>query len=209
MRATIAVPAVTAWVALVGVGVWWQARIDSTPGAIAATPANWPEDCDLPRTAGKAMVVIALHPRCPCSRATLGELETVLAAKPDADVIVLLTVPESSGPEWLDSESCRRARAMAGVRTVVDAEGVIARRLGMRTSGHVIAFDKAGRLAFSGGITLGRGQVGDSVGRRALASVAGASVAPGVDESPSTVTTPVFGCALVSPDECRDDQGRP
>jgi hypothetical protein len=47
---------------------------------------------------------------------------------------------------------------------LADPDGREARRLGVMTSGHVLLYDRAGRLLFTGGITGSRGHEGDNVG---------------------------------------------
>lgn len=119
------------------------------------------------------------HPECPCTRASIAELEALLRETP-ARVRAYVVAG------W-DGEVIDRARALAGVDVVVDPAAAGAFRV--ETSGHVLVYDAAGALRFSGGITGARGHVGDNVGRqRVLALLSGAS--PDADRSH------VFGCAL-------------
>jgi hypothetical protein len=86
-------------------------------------------------------------------------------------------------------------RAIPGVPSVDDEGGVEAKRFGVATSGHVLLFDRAGRLLFSGGITPARGHEGDSLGRDALIErLAGTRTISG------PATSPVFGCPLANPE---------
>jgi hypothetical protein len=73
----------------------------------------------------------------------------------------------------------------------MDPGGVEAARFGAKTSGHVVAYDEQGTLAFAGGITPARGHVGDNMGRRSLERVLAGSTA--VD-----ATRVVLGCSLES-----------
>jgi hypothetical protein len=92
----------------------------------------------------------------------------------------------------------QRARALTGVSTIVDVGGRIAAAFGMRTSGHVLAYDHAGALVFGGGITPGRGLTGPTLGAEFLRKSGGASATDCCRADPAT-PTPIFGCPLVAP----------
>jgi hypothetical protein len=81
------------------------------------------------------------------------------------------------------------ARSIPGVVVRSDAKGREAARFGMTASGHASLYSTAGRLLFNGGITGGRGHVGDNPGRSALVSILS-------NISPVASPTPVFGCGL-------------
>ena len=67
------------WLASVGTGLAWLMAYDNTPGAPADAPATWPADSALSRdTSGPTLVMLA-HPRCDCTRASIGELAELLA----------------------------------------------------------------------------------------------------------------------------------
>ncbi|HTN03085.1 MAG TPA: hypothetical protein VL132_14455, partial [Planctomycetaceae bacterium] len=53
-------------------------RETSTPAVPREFAVRWPADSQLPRVPGRPMVVVFLHPRCPCSRATLEELSRLM-----------------------------------------------------------------------------------------------------------------------------------
>ena len=76
--------------------------------------------------------------------------------------------PSGAPDGWADSDIARDAAAIPGVLTFRDEDGDEARRFGAATSGHVMLYDAAGRLHFSGGITPARGHEGDSLGRDAV-----------------------------------------
>src|SRR5262245_39629315 len=64
----------TAWVAAVLWGVARQKEIDFTPGTHGVIPITWPSDSAIALDAQKPTMMMTLHPRCPCSRASLEEL---------------------------------------------------------------------------------------------------------------------------------------
>jgi hypothetical protein len=75
------------------------------------------------------------------------------------------------------------------VQRLIDANGAVARRFGVRVSGQTMLFDASGRLRFSGGITGARGHAGDNDGLRTLAAVVDAPLG-------SPRYTSVFGCFI-------------
>ncbi len=189
-----------AWLAAVVAGFAVLVRYDATPEPKAAdVRVDWPADTRLAaRDAAGMTVVVFLHPKCPCSSATLDELETVVGRLPtDADVRAVFVTPEGAPVEWAASELRRRAGRIARVRVEDDPGGVEARRFGAATSGTTFAYDAAGRLVFRGGITRSRGHAGDNPGSRSVASLAEGG-------TPEASRTPVYGCALLD-EKCSAD----
>jgi hypothetical protein len=130
------------------------------------------------------------HPRCPCTRASLTELERLVTEFPDAlRAVVLFVGPTSTGGDWCGGSLRERAESISGVTVADDHDGREAREFHVETSGHVVFYDAAGRLLFSGGITPARGHTGDSEG--------GATIMALLAGRPAHVrSAPVFGCPL-------------
>ena len=189
------------WLGGVVAGFFSLSTFDATPGAQGTAPAHWPAASALPAPSGRYTLVLAVHPLCPCSRASLQELgEIVERCRDRLAVHVLCYRPAHAGAAWTDNALVRQARAILGVSVYADREGVEARRFGAATSGHAVLYGRRGELLFSGGLTRGRAQVGDSRGRAAvLARVTGAACEP--DE------TEVFGCPLCGPAAPRAAEG--
>ncbi len=179
-----------AWAAAVAAGLALLHRYETTPGPRGPAPARWPADSPLRRAPGRHTLVLALHPRCPCSRATVHELAEVMArAGGRLDVYALFYHPAADGPAWADGALRRQAAAVPGVTVRDDADGAEGRRFGAATSGHAALYGPDGRLLFAGGLTRSRGGEGESAGRAAVvAFVTGAPAPAGA--------TPVFGCPL-------------
>jgi hypothetical protein len=191
------------WLVLAGVvwlvgmagGIAALSRYALTPGEAHAAPRHWPEDVRVPRTEGRPTLVMLAHPRCACTRASVGELAVLMArARGRVDAFVLFLKPEATGTEWEEGELWRAASAIPGVTVLKDAGGEQARRFGAATSGHVLLYDAGGRLRFSGGITLARGHAGDNPGR----DVVEAWVREG-EEQDGEARSAVYGCALEAP----------
>ena len=182
-----------AWGAAVVAGFTWLNDYANSAGGARTAPAAWPAESTLPRAADGATLLLFAHPRCPCSRATLGELSSLLAHAPNrCQVCVAILAPAAAEPSWWQSDLWEQARAIPGVRVLADRDGLEAQRFGALTSGHALLYDSAGKLAFSGGITSGRGHSGDNAGRSAIESLllAGDS---------AIRATPIFGCPISTP----------
>jgi hypothetical protein len=172
---------IVAWCALVALGAKLVYGYETGEGLRSGAPETWPQDSTLSR-AHDFTLVMFLHPECPCSRASLAELSAIADDARGATIEVVFVDGEADGVSW------RLAGQISRVVRVVDLGGVEARRFGAMTSGHVVLYDRDGRLRFSGGITGSRGHVGDNVGARdVLAVLRGEASRP---------THAVFGCAL-------------
>jgi hypothetical protein len=129
-----------------------------------------------------------VHPKCPCTRASLAELERLQAQSPQLDLRIVTLLPEAAGSGWSETPLSRRARELPDALVIKDPTGREASRFRVRTSGETLLYDPSGRLAFQGGITLARGHEGDNAGADAILALASGSSAP--------ATCPVFGCSL-------------
>jgi hypothetical protein len=192
--------AIVAWAIAVGAGSAALADYAHRPGRAAAAPGNWPTDSAVARARG-ATLVLAIHPLCPCTHATIAELARLMAdARGTIDAQVL--VVRHAGLQRRDgiADLAAAAAAIPGVSVREDPDGVEAGRFGALTSGQALLYDAGGVLRFNGGITGARGHEGDNSGRDAVARLArGESAA---------ATHPVYGCPLFtagdSSDACPD-----
>ena len=133
---------------------------------------------------------MAAHPHCPCTRASIGELNALMARTGGTlEAIVLFERPDAMPDGWERSDLWESAAAIPGVRAVRDVNGVEAARFGALASGQTMVYGADGALLFSGGITGARGHMGDNAGRSAIVALAHGDV-------PAVSRTPVFGCAL-------------
>jgi hypothetical protein len=191
-------PGRTHWVLAV-LGVLWGgavlggmtalARYSNTPGRPAEPPGDLPADSALRASPGRFLLVMLAHPLCPCTRASLTELQAVMAeAGARVDAHVLFLRPERADAQWGQGVLWRQAAAIPGVTVHQDEGGVEARRFGATTSGHVLLFDEGGHLRFSGGITGARGHEGNNSGRAAVEALVRAGA--------GGPRHPVYGCDL-------------
>jgi hypothetical protein len=179
------------WLAATGWGMWKLASYSLAPGAPGAAPQSWPADATVARDTHGFTVVLALHPECPCSRATLEELDGIMAQSAGRLHARALFVQLPELPPVEKSELWQRARRITGVQVEKDPAGAEARRFGARTSGETRLFGPDGRLLFHGGITIARGHAGENPGETAIVDLIGQR-----RQVDRPIATPVFGCAL-------------
>jgi hypothetical protein len=161
------------------------------PGESASAPANWPEQTQLQLAKNSYNLIMFLHPQCPCSRASVGELERlVVRSTKNIQIYVLFLQPKGYGEEWSKTDLWRSASLIPAVHPVVDREGREAQLFSVWTSGQTLLYGPDGKLKFNGGITGARGHEGDNAGETALLSL--------LRGGANLNQTPVFGCALSS-----------
>lgn len=162
----------------------------NAPGRAAEAPTEWPAASTLAPASEHGTLLVFAHPRCPCTRATMGELERLLRHAQDAvTTYVVFVQPEAYSRAWVHDDLWARANGMEGVTPVIDPEGVETARFGAFTSGQVLYYDATGQLRFAGGITGSRGHEGNNKGRQAVLQW----IEHGRADRASTF---VFGCAL-------------
>ena len=179
-----------AWLTAVVLGSGVLLVYDYSPGMDRAVPKIWPAQTQIPRANNLPALVLFAHPKCPCTRASIGELATLMArcqGKVNAQVIFVR--PKGTKESWTRTDLWQTARSIPGVKVFSDEEAVEARRFNASTSGHVVLYDPQGHLMFSGGITAARGHAGDNVGRFAVTELLHRRTA-------AHGATPVFGCSL-------------
>ena len=191
--------AVTLWLLVVGGGLSVLWGYENTPGVAADPPRRWPADSRIRLAPDRATLVMLAHPHCPCTRASVGELASLMAqSQGRLTAYVLFLKPAGFAEDWEKTDLWRSAADIPGVIPVVDEEGAEARRFHAVTSGQTLLYGADGRLLFSGGITASRGHSGDNAGRSAIASL----VNTGRAERDETF---VFGCPLFDKNsECRE-----
>jgi hypothetical protein len=187
--------AFVAWSLAVLAGFAALSAHEARPGERGASPRRWPEGTTLSRDASAPTLVVFVHPRCPCTRATVAELERLVtsAAGAGAPPRVLAVAYKPSGAEagWERTALLERLSAIPGASVAVDEGGLEATRFGVRTSGHVLVYAPDGRLRFTGGITTSRGHEGEGPSWDA----ARAALLGRVE---GTAEAQVFGCGIVS-----------
>ena len=137
-------------------------------------------------------LLVFMHPMCPCTNATVSELEKIRSSTAGKlKITMFVSTPEIPADAWLTSPTVERARAIQGVQVEADRGGFVAHKFGAMTSGFTVLYDQAGKKVFQGGITSSRGHEGDCAGTDTINQFVLRGTVP-------TRRTPVYGCALGS-----------
>jgi hypothetical protein len=184
-----------AWGLVVAFGLFVLLRYSTTPGEFTNAPSQWPAHTHLAKSAEFPTLILFGHPHCPCSEASVGELDGIVAkVNQRLDVRVVFVVPKQAGKDWRNTRLWTNAKRIPKAQTILDEDGIEADLFGARTSGEVLLYDKKGQLVFAGGITAARGHFGDNPGKSSIISFVN-------DGKVLERHTPVFGCALYSKSE--------
>jgi len=187
--------ALIAWIA-VAVAGWYGISaygFAGDPQATTSIVAQWPTDSAIGRMSGRPTLVLFLHPQCPCSRATVAELERLPVLVPSEalpDICVVASAPRAIGDLWWSSSLLNRSARLPNARLVRDSGGVETALFGARVSGTVLLFDADGKRLYAGGVTMARGHSGDNVGLQAITDLL-------VDHDANVSTVPPLGCDMV------------
>jgi hypothetical protein len=189
-RTAVTVCAALAWLGVAGFCMALIQQYTVVPGDAGRPPARWPAESRIPLNPNLPTLVLFAHPRCPCTRATIGELDLLMArvqGRLKAEVWFLK--PDDTAENWTNTDLWSSAAAIPGVTVHEDRSGREASLFRVATSGETLLYDPDGKLVFQGGITIARGHAGDNPGRSALADLVAGSLT-------NQVQTPVYGCPL-------------
>ena len=183
-------PLVALWLLCVACGIASFDRYTLLPGSPAFASEQRPQAIGPSHTSGCDELLMVVHPNCPCSRASMSELAALAASceKP-LSIRILFVEPPGLVEDVETTELWHSAQHIPGAALIRDTNGALSHALGATTSGQVYLYDRGGTLRFSGGITDSRGHAGNNLGRSAIEAILH-------DQSPGTICTPVFGCAL-------------
>lgn len=180
----------TGWLGALATGATAVWTYQATPGRAAEAPALWPGESALVRTPGLPTIVQINHPKCACTRASLDELNTILAeVGTNMSTFVLFVRPDGAEAGFEQTETWTRAHELPGTKVVRDDGGHEAARFGAWTSGTTLLYDADGKLEFAGGVTAFRGHVGDNLGRARVLGL----LQTGTSDAANAA---VFGCEL-------------
>lgn len=175
----------SSWGLVTGTGLGllgWHAATPAVGYAIAKPVGAAKSKC--PR------LVMGVHPRCPCTQASVTELERLLTrVGSEVECTVYVYCP-ADRPTFSHTPLVSRLQSIAGVELVADLGGQNALEHGIEASGECVLYDALGKPRFEGGITHSRGHEGDSVGRQAIMQIV-------AGQEPVATSTPVFGCEIV------------
>ncbi|MBC7530849.1 MAG: RedB protein [Oligoflexus sp.] len=179
-----------AWMAPIVFGFYLLDKHTMEAGESANAPVVWPQGSALIRSNDQFNLVLLIHPECPCSLATVNELEKLMSKSGDrlkSKVLVYRASNDLTG----EGGSLLRSRlsGLLNVEISTDVEGQEAKRFGSFTSGQALLYNAEGVLVFSGGITGSRGHEGDNAGETAIIELIN-------HRSRALPSAPVYGCEL-------------
>lgn len=196
--------AFASWLSLVVAGFLVLFDYETRAGSVGLVPQQWPEETRLDFSKNEFCLVMFIHPRCPCTAASLEELSKIMSRlnsqaarghlKNRTRLNVVVLSPSSVPDSWVDTALLKTANTVPNSTVIMDRDGHESHLFGAMTSGHVVLYSPGGKLLFSGGVTGTRGHVGDNAGSEAVVhAVQVTSPIRGVLDSK------VFGCALGEP----------
>lgn len=181
------------WLIAIFVGMALLAWHESAVGITQPAPQLWPSDSQIQLSDDRYTLVMFAHPRCPCTRASLGELEKIIThCRGAVAPRVVFYKPSGTEKTWDQTDQRITALELPDVTVIRDEDGVEAHRFHVFTSGQTLLYNPAGELLFSGGITYARGHQGDNDGQIAIESLLN-------NGKPENRETPVFGCPIELP----------
>src|SRR5690349_12582099 len=105
--------------------VWLTAVIGGTcvmlayataPGRTSSSPVTWPDTSHLSQNSTLPTLLMFVHPHCPCSRASIGELALLMAhCQGSVNAQVVFLRPEGMTEEWVRTDSWNAAAKIPGV----------------------------------------------------------------------------------------------
>lgn len=179
------------WLALLVGGFGVLLHYSNAPGPAGRDLQNWPAAASVPLSTPNWTLTLFAHPQCPCTQATVENLNRLLA-KTQNKLTVHIFFYRPAGDsyaEWENTSLWRKTKELPNTITHVDIDGHEAGLFAAETSGQSILFNPDGKVVFQGGLTSARGHEGDNNGTQA--------VLDWVLTNRSQVTkTPAFGCHL-------------
>ena len=174
----------------VGTGLVFLSGFETFGGSQTRSSTDWPSEAIIPLDRSRPTLLMFAHPHCPCTRASLEELKSILGnAQGKVAAHILFLSPAKTPGAWTLTESWHQASRIPGLNLRYDTDGCLAGLFGAESSGEVRLYNPRGQLLFRGGITAGRGQLGSNAGEESLLElIKGAA--------PTVSQTPVFGCSL-------------
>jgi hypothetical protein len=149
------------WLITLTAGVCLVFKYDSVPGLTSTCGTKWPPNSKITHSTTNNTLVMLLHPKCPCSRASLQQVTTLTTNDNSLQCIFLVYSPTRFPTGWEKTDIWNLAAEVPGAQLVSDVDGAEARKFGGVTSGHTYIFDRNGNLKYAGGLTEGRGHVGE------------------------------------------------
>ncbi len=180
------------WILATAGGMLWMIDYSSRPGREAVAPESWPAESPLIQASDRPTLLMFVHPQCSCTRASVRELERIIAQTGGARALqtyVVFFAPGDRADTWVEGDVWQLANALPGAQLVKDRDGSLFDRFGVYTSGQTLVYDTRGTLQFRGGVTGARAHEGDNAGHTAIVDFVR-------DQQAAIGSTFVFGCSV-------------
>src|SRR5256885_11944805 len=106
-------------------------KYENSPGKVGQVTSAWPADSKVELATDRPTLVMAAHPQCPCTRASVAELAQLMAHdQGKVQAYVLFYSPRESGPDWQNTDTRRSAGQIPRATGLSHANGGEAQRLG-------------------------------------------------------------------------------
>src|SRR5262245_23838205 len=112
---------VTSWALAIVIGFWSLVKYEVSPGRAAAAGIDWPSTGELVLAHGQPTLIMAVHPECPCSKASMEDLAELVARYPNRLNCYILFVPV--GP--ITADDCRKSDLWAAAAAISDVKPLV------------------------------------------------------------------------------------
>jgi len=182
-----------------GLAIGFTLLVDhgAKPSLQFPSPQHWPSDVEIQRATNVSTLLFFVHPQCPCTFASLAELERLIAQSDSSlQTVLILNCPIENLHEWMQTLVANRAKGIPGARIFVDSDGKLSAKFKASVSGQCLLYSPNGQLLFQGGLTASRGHEGDNFGQTLLIHML-ADNEPKDLENLEPQVVPVYGCELI------------
>ena len=157
------------WLGLIGWGLKILLEYDNKVQESGNHPQHWLAQSKIPFSKKNPTLLIFVHPGCPCTKASLEELNRLLTNFPDKlNAQAIFLKAEGTKENWHQTELWKKANKIKGLNTFLDEDGREARLFSVKASGRTLVYDTKASLIFYGGLTSSRGHEGDNIGRSSI-----------------------------------------
>ena len=112
------------WILSLIIGFLILAQEEFTPVKASSQVALFPRSSALQLVSDKPTLVLFVHPHCPCTRASLHELDSLLAQTQNrVSAIIVFTIPDGVPAGWEKGDLWNSALTMPGLRVIRDPGG--------------------------------------------------------------------------------------
>jgi hypothetical protein len=164
-------------------------RFDTRPGMAGNPPLRWPATSQVKLAKAQRTLLVFLHPKCSCSRASISQLQNLQKRLPGKfHTELVLWQPLNPSPSWNQLYRTDMGE-LTGTQVITDPGGRAAALFDVHTSGYVLLYGAGGDLQYAGGLTLARAFDLEGPGIVAMEQIMAGS-------KTTAAHRPVYGCSF-------------